>query len=156
MATQPLPMGSLFQGLITLGLKKFFVVSNLNHPWCHLRPLPLVLSCLTWKKRLTPTSLQPPFRQWYKVIRPPQRLSCFPPVLCSRTFPALLSFSGHASAPQRKEKIMETLGCCPEDGGWSSTGEQQWVHHTVWHSQLAETKLWILLAQRGKEYHFAQ
>uniref|UniRef100_A0A663M5Z2 Villin like n=1 Tax=Athene cunicularia TaxID=194338 RepID=A0A663M5Z2_ATHCN len=33
-----------------------------NLLWHNLRPFPLVLSVVTWEKRLTPTSLQPPFR----------------------------------------------------------------------------------------------
>ncbi|KAK4821778.1 LOW QUALITY PROTEIN: hypothetical protein QYF61_000839 [Mycteria americana] len=52
-------LGSLFQCLTTLSVKKFFLISNLNLPWCNLRPFPLVLSLVTWDKRPTPTSLQP-------------------------------------------------------------------------------------------------
>ncbi|KAK4813638.1 hypothetical protein QYF61_014398 [Mycteria americana] len=37
-------LGSLFQCLITLSVKKFFQIANLNLPWCNLRPFPLVLS----------------------------------------------------------------------------------------------------------------
>ncbi|XP_068267934.1 protein EOLA1-like [Nyctibius grandis] len=55
-------LGSLFQCLTTLSRKKFFLISNLNLPLHNLRPLPLVLSLVTWEKRQTPTSLQPPFR----------------------------------------------------------------------------------------------
>ncbi|KAM7124178.1 COP9 signalosome complex subunit 5 isoform 2-T2 [Ciconia maguari] len=55
-------LGSLFQCLTTLPVKKFFLISNLNLPWHNLRPFPLVLWLVTWEKRLTPTSLQPPFR----------------------------------------------------------------------------------------------
>jgi len=55
-------LGSLFQCLTTLSVKKFFLVSYLNIPWCNLRPFPLVLSLITWEKTPTPTSLQPPFR----------------------------------------------------------------------------------------------
>ena len=54
-------LGSLFQCLTTLSVKKFFLISNLNLPWCNLRPLPLILSLVTWEKRPTLTSLQPPF-----------------------------------------------------------------------------------------------
>uniref|UniRef100_A0A8D0FA34 C-type lectin domain-containing protein n=1 Tax=Strix occidentalis caurina TaxID=311401 RepID=A0A8D0FA34_STROC len=35
---------------------------SLNLPWRNLRPFPLVLSLITWLKRLIPSSLQPPFR----------------------------------------------------------------------------------------------
>ena len=52
---------SLFQCLTTLSVKKFFLISNLNLPWCNLRPLPLVLSLVTWVKRPAPASLQAPF-----------------------------------------------------------------------------------------------
>ncbi|KAK4829616.1 LOW QUALITY PROTEIN: hypothetical protein QYF61_005743 [Mycteria americana] len=55
-------LGSLFQCLTTLLVKTFFLTSNLNLPWRNLRPFPLVLSLVNWEKRLTPTSLQPPFR----------------------------------------------------------------------------------------------
>ncbi|KAK4830710.1 hypothetical protein QYF61_012970 [Mycteria americana] len=55
-------LGSLFQCLITLSVKKFSLISSLNLPWRNLRPFPLVLSLVTWEKRPTPTSLQPPFR----------------------------------------------------------------------------------------------
>ncbi|KAK4829020.1 hypothetical protein QYF61_001795 [Mycteria americana] len=55
--------GSLFQCLTTLLVNKLFLISNLNLPWRNLRPFPLILSLVTWKKRPTPTSLQPPFRQ---------------------------------------------------------------------------------------------
>ncbi|KFQ72252.1 Leucine-rich repeat and IQ domain-containing protein 1, partial [Phaethon lepturus] len=47
---------------ITRIVKKFFLISNLNLPWRNLRPFPLVLSLVTWEKRPTPSSPQPPFR----------------------------------------------------------------------------------------------
>ncbi|KAK4812358.1 LOW QUALITY PROTEIN: hypothetical protein QYF61_018808 [Mycteria americana] len=47
-------LGSLFQCLTTLLMKKFFLTSNLNLPWCNLRPFPLVLWLVTWEKRPTP------------------------------------------------------------------------------------------------------
>jgi len=40
-------LGSLFQCLTSLSEKKFFLISNLNLPWCNLRPFALVL--LVWK-----------------------------------------------------------------------------------------------------------
>ncbi|XP_040434752.1 AN1-type zinc finger protein 5-like isoform X1 [Falco naumanni] len=55
-------LGSLFQCLTRLLVKKFFLISSLNLPWQNLRLLPLVLSLDTWMKRLIPTPLQPPFR----------------------------------------------------------------------------------------------
>jgi len=45
--------------MLTLSVKKFFLISNLNLPRCNLRPFPLVLSLVTWEKRPTPVSLQP-------------------------------------------------------------------------------------------------
>jgi len=59
-------LGSLFQCLITRSVKAFFLIYNLNLPWWNLRPLPLILTLVTWEKRPTPTSLQPPFR--WKVL----------------------------------------------------------------------------------------
>ena len=47
---------------IILSVKKFFLIHNLNLPWCNLRPLLLILALVTWEKRPTPASLQPPFR----------------------------------------------------------------------------------------------
>jgi len=41
-------LGSLSQCLTTLSVKKFFLISNLNLPWCNLRPLPL--SCYLEKE----------------------------------------------------------------------------------------------------------
>jgi len=40
-------LGSLFQCLTTLSVKKFFQISNLNLPWRNLRPFPLILSPVT-------------------------------------------------------------------------------------------------------------
>ncbi|KAK4823265.1 hypothetical protein QYF61_000232, partial [Mycteria americana] len=37
-------LGSLFQCLRTLSVKKIFLISNLNLPWCNLRPFLLILS----------------------------------------------------------------------------------------------------------------
>ena len=37
-------LGSPFQCLTTLSLKKLFLISHLNFPWCNLRLFPLVLS----------------------------------------------------------------------------------------------------------------
>ena len=47
-------LGSLVQCLATLAVKTFFLISNLNLPWCNLRPLPLFLLLVTWEKRPTP------------------------------------------------------------------------------------------------------
>lgn len=55
-------LGSQFQCLITLSVKKFFQISNVNLHWCNLRSFPLLLLLGTWERRPTPTSLQPPFR----------------------------------------------------------------------------------------------
>jgi len=55
-------LGSLFQCLTTLSVKKFSLISNLTLPWCNFRPLLLILSLVAWEKRPAPTSLQPPFR----------------------------------------------------------------------------------------------
>ncbi|KAK4823924.1 hypothetical protein QYF61_008310 [Mycteria americana] len=55
-------LGSLFQCLITLSVKKNFLISSLNLPWRNLRPFPLVLSLVTWEEtdpHLTTASFQP-------------------------------------------------------------------------------------------------
>lgn len=48
------PLGSLFQSLTTLSVKKFFLTSNLNLPWHSLKPFPLTLLLF---KRLTCSSI---------------------------------------------------------------------------------------------------
>ena len=55
-------LGSLFRCSTTLLVKKFFLISDLNLPWHNLRPFLLIPWLVTWEKRLTPTSVQPPFR----------------------------------------------------------------------------------------------
>lgn len=40
-------------GFTTFSGKKFFLRSNLNLSWCNLRLFPLMLSLVTWEKRLT-------------------------------------------------------------------------------------------------------
>ncbi|KAK4821803.1 hypothetical protein QYF61_003832 [Mycteria americana] len=79
-------LGSLFQCLTTLLVKKFFLISNLNLPWRNLRPFSLVLSLVTWEKRPTPTSLQPPFR-----LNNPSSLSCDSSDLCCRPFTSFIA-----------------------------------------------------------------
>ena len=44
-------LGSLFQCLTTPSVKEFSLISNRNLSWCNLRPLPLVLSLVSWEKR---------------------------------------------------------------------------------------------------------
>ncbi|KAK4824318.1 LOW QUALITY PROTEIN: hypothetical protein QYF61_013593 [Mycteria americana] len=69
-------LGSLFQCLTTLSVKKFFLIPNLSLPWCNLRPFPLILSLVTWERDRPPplynllsvvesnkVSPQPPFLQ---------------------------------------------------------------------------------------------
>ena len=46
------------QSFTTLFVKKFFLISNLNLPWCNLRPFCLVISLAMRQKILTPSSLQ--------------------------------------------------------------------------------------------------
>jgi len=64
-------LGSLFQCLTTLSVKTFFLISNLNLPRRSLRPLPLVLSLVTWERRPAPASRRPPFR-----LLPPRTWLC--------------------------------------------------------------------------------
>lgn len=42
-------------------MKNFFLISDLNLLWYILRPLPLALLLVTWKKMPTPASLQQAF-----------------------------------------------------------------------------------------------
>jgi len=48
-------LGSLFQCLTTLSVKKCFLISRLNLPCHNLRPFPLVLSPVSSEKRPTPS-----------------------------------------------------------------------------------------------------
>jgi len=48
-------LGSWLQCITTLSEKKFFLITNLNLPWCNLRPFPPILSKkmekkMKWKK----------------------------------------------------------------------------------------------------------
>lgn len=52
-------LNSLSQWLAALSVRKFFLMSNLNLPWCNLRPFPFIQSLVTWEKRSTPSLLQP-------------------------------------------------------------------------------------------------
>ncbi|KAK4817221.1 hypothetical protein QYF61_003745 [Mycteria americana] len=54
-------LGSLFQCLTTLSVKKNFLISNPNLPWHNLRPFPLVLSFVAVES--DKVSPQPPFLQ---------------------------------------------------------------------------------------------
>ncbi|KAK4813146.1 hypothetical protein QYF61_013111 [Mycteria americana] len=84
--------GSLFQCLMTLSVNKFFLISNLNLPWCNLRPFPLVLSLVTWEKRPIP-----PLYTLLSGSCP----SAAPHKTCAPDpSSASLPFSGHALAPQ--------------------------------------------------------
>ena len=58
-------LGNLCQCLITLIVKNFFLISNLNLLYFSLRPFPLILSQQILLKSLFPSFLQPPsFRYW--------------------------------------------------------------------------------------------
>ena len=82
---------SLFQCLTTLSVKKFFLISNLNLPWCNLRPFPLILSPVTSEKR--PTPLYIPFRYWKRTIRSLFDWSQL--LYCSILLPSKLLLLGH-------------------------------------------------------------
>jgi len=51
MRTPPLPRAAHFNVRPTLSMKKFFLISNLNFPWCKLRPflhILLFVTCLNF------------------------------------------------------------------------------------------------------------
>ena len=60
-------LGSPPQCPTTPSIKKFFLMSILNLPWCNLRPRPHLLPLCMWEKRLTPSSLQSTFRKSQRV-----------------------------------------------------------------------------------------
>lgn len=43
-----------YQHLTTFSEKKFFLMSDMNLPWCSFRPFLLILSLVAWEKRPTP------------------------------------------------------------------------------------------------------
>lgn len=43
-------MGSQYQCVTTLSMKKFLLTSNLSLHWCNVRPFPHILSLFTWEK----------------------------------------------------------------------------------------------------------
>lgn len=67
-------LGSVFQGLATLPIEKFFLITNLDLPWSNLRLFPHILSLVTSEKRSTPSSLQLHFRWLWKTMRSPLKL----------------------------------------------------------------------------------
>ena len=70
-------LGSLSNDLTTLSVKKFFLISNLNLPWCNLRPFPLVLLLVTWENRLR----HPPATTSFQVVVESNKVSPEPPFL---------------------------------------------------------------------------
>ena len=96
-------LGSLFQCLTTLSVKKFFLISNLNLPWLNLRPFHLVLSPVTSEKRPTSFLLYTPFRYWRRAIRSPLNL-LFPQIKQPQFLQSLLI--GHILQALHKP-------CCP-------------------------------------------
>ncbi|KAK4814524.1 hypothetical protein QYF61_021625 [Mycteria americana] len=76
-------LGSLFQCLMTLSVKKFFLISNLNLSWSNLRPFPLVPSLAAVES--DEVSPQPPFLQ----AKQPQVPQPLPISLVLQTLPQL-------------------------------------------------------------------
>ena len=68
--TSTTTLGNMFQCLITLIAKNFFLISSLNLPSFSLKPLPLVLS-ETLLRSLYSSFLQTPFRYWKAALRCP-------------------------------------------------------------------------------------
>lgn len=98
-------LGILFQCLIILLVQTFLLISNLILHLHNLRRFLLVLLLITTEKRLTPVSLQPPFRYLYRGGFPlPPFSSDYTTPLPSSTphktcspdsSPVSLPFSGH-------------------------------------------------------------
>ncbi|RMC14746.1 hypothetical protein DUI87_06920 [Hirundo rustica rustica] len=57
-------LGSPFQCLTTLSVKKFFLMPNMNLLWRSLRPCPHILLLAAWEKRPSLTWLQPLVREF--------------------------------------------------------------------------------------------
>ena len=64
-------LGNLCQCLVTPIVKNCFLMFRGKPPCFSLCPLPLVLSLRTTKKSLAPSSLHPPFRYLYQLVRSP-------------------------------------------------------------------------------------
>jgi len=70
---------SLFQHLTTLTENEAFLISNLDLPRNNLRPLPLILSLVTWEKRPTPTSTNMA-TTIFQVVEESDKVSAEPPL----------------------------------------------------------------------------
>jgi len=115
------PLGSLFQCLTTLSVRKCFLISNLNSPWHNLRPFPLVLSSVTSEKRPTPLSLEAPFRYWKRAIT--SHLSLLLPRLNS---PSSFSLSMQTSSCSKGcgmqgLHVVAVPLCCRSSVQWEAT-----------------------------------
>ena len=64
-------LGSLFSSLTTLSVKKFFLMSGLNLPWCSFEPFPCILSLDTREKSSAPHFPCPLFRKQWRAVRSP-------------------------------------------------------------------------------------
>ncbi|KAK4806438.1 hypothetical protein QYF61_013931 [Mycteria americana] len=87
----------------------------------NLRPFPLLLSLVTWEKRMRPTSLQPAFR-----LRNPSSLSRSSSRLCSRSFTSFVALLWTCSSTS-----MSFLYTTPP-GIPSSAPSPSWVIGSLW------------------------
>ena len=118
-------LGSLFQCLITLSVKKFFLISSLNLPWRNLRQFPLTLSLVTCKKG--PTTA--PFLRHAGL-----RSGGAAAPLYSSPSPAALPAPAREGLPVSRAKWSLTAGVCSGPQGWQGTpwprGRQRMCFHS--------------------------
>jgi len=102
-------------------------VDTENSYWGNLRLFPLILSLVTWEKRLTPTMLQPPFEYLYRAIRSSLSL------LFSRlNKPSPLS---HSSYNLFSPSSLLFFGCAPAPQYLSCGEGPKTEHSEVWPHQ---------------------
>lgn len=91
-----------FQHTSTLSGKNFLLTSNLNFPQSILRLHPLVLSVVAWKRRQTPTWLQPQGAvESDKGLQSFPRNKGTPKAGCSTAFPPALALVHGVTVPLR-------------------------------------------------------
>jgi len=97
-------LGSPFQSLTTLS-EKYFLMYNLNLPWCNLKLFSLVLLLITSEERLTPTLPQPPSAQ-----------TGSPRVNCVRSPPGRFWISAEKRTPQHLRATCSSALCSQPAG----------------------------------------
>ena len=131
-------LGSLFQGLTTLWVMKYFLMSSLNLPWCCFEPFPQNLSLDPREKRSAPLSplallrkllrvMRSPFSRLYSELEKSRVLCCFSQEVSSRLFTSFVALLWmHVS----------TFTCFFNCGAQNCTQYSRWDHVNVKYSRI--------------------